>query len=251
MSTAPIHPAALPATACRPGQAPRRGFTLIELLIAVAVFAIVLAGMNGVLYGALRLRTKTTRLIDDSLPVQQSLATIKRDLQGLVAPGGVLAGPLRGGMPGSSGVIPEGVTVFVTSTGDLSDNAPWGDLQKVFYYLKDAGRNNPAGGRDLIRAVERNLLSTAQEEFTEQWLMSGVDRLRFSFFNGAAWSESWDSTTPDPVTGSTNNLPRALRVQLDFARTNRTEPARAPVQLIIPVILAAATNQAQGTGAQP
>src|SRR5947207_14101285 len=51
-----------------------RGFTLLELLIAVAVFAIVLAAINAVFYGALRLRNKTTEAIKEALPMQQALA---------------------------------------------------------------------------------------------------------------------------------------------------------------------------------
>jgi prepilin-type N-terminal cleavage/methylation domain-containing protein len=36
---------------------------LLELLIAVAIFSIVLAAINAVFYGALRLRNKTTEAI--------------------------------------------------------------------------------------------------------------------------------------------------------------------------------------------
>ena len=49
---------------------PRSGFTLLELLLAVAAFALVLAAINGVFYGALRLRNKTVAGFDDSLPLQ-------------------------------------------------------------------------------------------------------------------------------------------------------------------------------------
>src|SRR5437763_10545402 len=64
------------------------GFTLLELLIAVAIFAVVLAAINGVFYGAMRLQRSSSRSVEESLPIQQALAIIKRDLQGLVAPGG-------------------------------------------------------------------------------------------------------------------------------------------------------------------
>src|SRR5262245_28404598 len=57
-----------------------RGFTLLELLIAISVFAMVLLAINGVFYGAMRLRSKTSRMIEQSLPVQQTVAIIKRDL---------------------------------------------------------------------------------------------------------------------------------------------------------------------------
>src|SRR5947209_4512497 len=37
------------------------GFTLLELLIAVAIFAVVLAAINGVFYGAMRLHRRSRR----------------------------------------------------------------------------------------------------------------------------------------------------------------------------------------------
>src|SRR5207244_72734 len=57
---------------------PRRGFTLLELLIAVSIFAIVLAAINGVFYAAMRLQRSATRNVEESLPVQQVLTLIKR-----------------------------------------------------------------------------------------------------------------------------------------------------------------------------
>src|SRR5437773_2006618 len=74
---------------------PVRAFTLLELLIAVAIFAMVLLAINGVFYGAMRLRTKTSRMVEASLPIQQTVAILKRDLQGIVVPGGMLSGSLK------------------------------------------------------------------------------------------------------------------------------------------------------------
>ena len=48
---------------------------------------------------------------------------------------------------------------FFTSTGALSDKAPWGDIQEVFYELKAPTDRNQAG-MDLVRCVNRNLLAT-------------------------------------------------------------------------------------------
>src|SRR6266446_2649454 len=70
-------------------------FTLLELLIAVAIFSIVLTAINGVFYGAMRLQSKSARTVEESLPIQQTVAILKRDFQGIVAPGGVLGGYLQ------------------------------------------------------------------------------------------------------------------------------------------------------------
>jgi len=110
-------------------------FTLIEVLLAVAIFAIVLAAINGVFYSALRLRRKAAEAIEQSLPVQQAVAIIKRDLQGLVAPGGTLTGPLQSGVAitsssgGSSSMDQQGGTVIYTATGIIDETSPWANVQ--------------------------------------------------------------------------------------------------------------------------
>jgi len=233
-----------------------QGFTLLELLIAVSIFAIVLAAINGVFYAAMRLQRTATRAVEESLPVQEALTIIKRDLQGIVAPGATLAGPLQpstAATGNAANMVPagganmgqQGSTIFYTCTGILDDSLPFSDIQRVAYYLKPPDyRNVP--GKDLVRLVSRNLLATMQEQATEQWLMGGVERFQFSFFDGANWQDTWDSTTPDPTTSQTNNLPKAIKLQIDLA-VNYGEPRKAPVQLFVPVVVQARTNQTQTT----
>src|SRR6185295_3602218 len=72
-----------------------RGFTLIEILIAVTAFAIVLAAINTVFYAALRLRNKTALALDEALPIQQTVAIMKRDFANIVVPGGTLFGAFQ------------------------------------------------------------------------------------------------------------------------------------------------------------
>src|SRR5262249_6789820 len=55
-------------------------FTLLELLIAVSIFAMVLTAINGVFYGAMRLQKSASRTVEASLPLQQTVASLKRDL---------------------------------------------------------------------------------------------------------------------------------------------------------------------------
>ena len=70
-------------------------FTLLELLLAVLVFSIVLGAIHVVFFTAFKLRNKTADAIERSLPVQQTLAILKRDLANLVPPGGTLSGALQ------------------------------------------------------------------------------------------------------------------------------------------------------------
>src|SRR5437899_9614128 len=68
----------------------RRAFTLLELLLAVLVFSIVLTAIHVVFFSALKLRARTTEAIERALPLQQTVAIIKRDLENIVPPGGAL-----------------------------------------------------------------------------------------------------------------------------------------------------------------
>src|ERR1041384_5287195 len=72
-----------------------RAFTLLELLLAVLVFSIVLTALHVVFFSALRLRSKTADAIERALPLQQTVAIIKRDLENIVPPGGALSGQLQ------------------------------------------------------------------------------------------------------------------------------------------------------------
>jgi type II secretion system protein J len=220
------------------------GFTLIEAILALAVCAVVLVAINSVFFGALRLRAKTADAINESLPIERALSLLRRDLQNAVPPGAVLAGPLQ------SGVISGGVTMsgsedssiqIYTSTGTLSADAPWGDIQKVTYQLQ-APANQSATGKDLVRSVTRNLLPTTTEDLDEQYLASGIDNLQFSYFDGVNWLDTWDAL-------SQTNLPQAIRVSL-YLSADAGSPHPQPLQLLVPLMAQTRTNLTTTTEVQ-
>ncbi|MDB6040576.1 MAG: hypothetical protein JWM99_4417, partial [Verrucomicrobiales bacterium] len=145
-------------------------FTLIELMLALVIFAIILSAINAVFFSALHLRNKSAEAIEQSVPIQQAFDTIRRDLQGIVLPGGMMSGSLQTGV--SSNLVQDGSTQFTTSTGGLSDYEPWGKMQRVTYTLRASMNRNSIGGKDLIRSVTRNLLATAQDQPYEQLLLT-------------------------------------------------------------------------------
>jgi type II secretion system protein J len=228
-----------------------RAFTLLELLIAVVAFGIVLAAINAVFYGALRLRNKTTETLKQALPMQQALAIIKRDLSNLVVPGGQLSGVLQTTV--AADMLPGRASPdFYTSTGFIDETSPWAEVQKVCYLLADS--RDRSAGQDLIRAVTRNLLpAMAVDEPAQQWLMSGVQSLKFFYYDGTQWRDSWDSTTANTTTGLTNDVPKAIKVQVQLASNERGRPRSlsAPVELVVPIVVQGRSNQtAQASGGQ-
>ena len=220
-----------------------RGFTLIEILIAVTVFAIVLGAMSTVLFGAFRMRNAMTRTLDETRPLQQAVSSIRRDLAGIVPPGGALSGALQ--TPANGGTILPGQIspCFYTTTATLDEEAPWGEVQKVFYALTDS--TNRSGGKDLIRAVNQNLLPVMiEEQPTQQVLMSGVQNVLFFFYDGTQWRDSWDSATADPSTGQTNMLPLAIKVQIQLAAgENGRRAAPSPVEMVVALMAQSSTNK--------
>jgi hypothetical protein len=133
-----------------------------------------------------------------------------------------------------------GGTDIYTSTGIVDGTSPWANMQKVCYTLKQSTTRNGAG-KDLVRLVSRNLLPTTQEEVEEQWLMSDVAQIQFSFYDGTQWRTSWDSTSETTV------LPMAIKVQIDLAPKNADPRSQTPVQLVVPVMVQVNTNQTQTT----
>jgi general secretion pathway protein J len=222
--------------------APVQAFTLMEMLLALAVSAIVLAGIGGVFYSAVRLRERTAALVDASVPLHHALAFLRRDLRGVMPPGGVMAADFRSGAL-SGGLIQGYGLQFSTTTGVINDDAPWGDIQDVVYELRDPTERNYTGGKDLVRTVTRNLLPTTTQDATEQFLLGNVQSLEVACYDGIEWRESWDSSMGD------TNLPVAVRVRIQLAGDNAADTRSSqPIEMVVPLVTQSRTNTIASTG---
>jgi len=214
-----------------------KAFTLIEMLLAVAICAIVLVAINGVFATAVRLRDKTSEKVEEGLPINRALDILYRDLKGAVGPEGFLAGDFKCGVQatgatmGLSGEAGSAGLDFYTTTGTLSDKAPWGDLQEVFYELKAPVDRNQAG-MDLVRCINRNLLATTTQTPEMQWLMGKVQTLELDCYDGTQWRNTWDTSTGD------TNLPVAVRVRIRLAARPGEEASKAaqPLEMVVPLV---------------
>jgi type II secretion system protein J len=207
-------------------------FTLLELLVAVSIFAVVLGAITTVFYSALRLRNKTAARFDEILPVQHALTIIQRDLAGLVAPGGTLGGNFQ--TPTTTATVgSQNAFTFATATASIDDVQPWSEVQKISYYLD--GNPTSTGGRDLFRGVTRNLLPSIDSLPDGQWLLGNVKNLTWSFYDGSAWKDSWDSTTQ-------TNLPKVVKLQIDLVGSDISSPTPPALEVVVPVIVTARTN---------
>jgi len=214
------------------------GFTLVEMILAIGVAAIVLVAVNAVLFTSLHLRQVTTDVVDAATPVDQTFTFMRRDLQCVVTPTNgttkVISGSFRTGTVTSTG-IPEPVAAeMFTATGALSDSAPWADIQRVTYELKNS--TTISGQRDLYRSVTRNLLSVNTPDVKDQLMLNGVETVKFSCFDGIRWNETWDTSDPTSVN---TNLPLAVRVEIKLAGS---DTMTEPIQLVVPIDAVVRTN---------
>jgi len=222
----------------------KRGFTLLEILLALAISAIVLAGIGTVFYGAIHLRDRTEAAIEASVPITQALTIIRRDLLGALPPGGSgsyysLAGDFRANAAGTG----SGRLQIFTTTGVLNDNDPWSDVQEVIYELHDPIPRGNGSGRDLTRVVVRNVLATAQPDTAERVVLSNVRSAEFECYDGMNWQTSWDTSA-----GNTN-LPTAIKVRLTMASDGGANlMGQQPYELIVPLVAQSRTNQVQSSG---
>lgn len=235
----------------------------MELLIAVTAFAIVLAAINSIFYGALRLRNKTTQSFDDALPLQHTLELMRKDIANLLPPGGTLSGQLQtspgtgigsglnsgntAGTSASSMALLAAATrpgqsspEFHTTGGTLDETSPWAEAQKVSYYLVQS--TNGSVGRDLVRSVTRNLLPSFQDQPAQIPVLSGVESIYFQFHDGVQWKDIWDSATE-----TTTRLPVAIKVQINLAVEERGRQQLPPIEMVVPVLAYGGTNSTSST----
>jgi type II secretion system protein J len=223
-----------------------KAFTLIEMLLAVAICAIVLLAINGVFATAVHLRDKTSEAVEETLPVNRALEILYRDLKGAVGPGGFLAGDFRCGVQatgatmGLSGEAGSAGLDFYTSTGAITDEVPWGDLQEVFYELKAPSDRNRTG-MDLVRCINRNLLATTTQVPEIQWLMGSVQTLEFECYGGTQWRNTWDTSAGD------TNLPLVVRVRVQLVpRPDEKAGNLQPVEMLVPLVSQTRTGVTSG-----
>lgn len=208
------------------------------MILAIGIAALVLIVVNVVLFTALHLRDATADMVDAESPVDSAVTFLERDLQCCVTPTNgttkVLSGGFRVGTITSAGVSEPVAIEMFTATGALSDSEPWGDIQRVTYELKNS-TDPSVPGKDLYRSVFRNLLTVSTPVADDQFMLSGVDSIKFSCYDGAQWQDAWDTTS---ATAVNTNLPVAVRVDIQMAGN----PSAQPVEIVMPIDSVSRTN---------
>jgi len=226
------------------GRRGSAGFTLIEVLAATAMFAVLVGALYPVFHTAMRMREKAADVMEETLPRHYAAEVMKRDLRQVVAPVGILAGAFIGEKE-EDGTCRRDRLEFHTASGAVGSKEPWGDVQRVAYYLAEspvsvsenkATENTEA--YELVRAVTRNLLASTEEDPKEERLLKGVLSLAFAYYDGEVWQDSWDSTTVE------NETPAAVRARIEFAPAAGNGREASPIEMVVlPIAAKALTTE--------
>ena len=219
----------------------QKAFTLIEMILAIGVAAIVLISANAAFFAAMNRHSDATAMVDEASPVDSAVTFLKRDLECCVTPTNgttkLLSGGFRAGNQLMSAGVSDPVAVeMYTTTGALSSSQPWGEIQRVTYELKNPAAASASGnGKDLYRSVLRNMLTSSTPTVEEQFMLGGVANIKFSCYDGAAWQDTWDTTS---LTAVNTNLPLAVKVDIQMSGSASSQP----VEIVVPLDAVVRTN---------
>jgi len=191
-----------------------RAFTLLELLVATAIFALLIAALYAALFGGVRLRETAWKDFEAGVDRDQVGHILADDLNHIVVPAGILAGPLLGQTATNDRERADRLE-FYSTTGAVTEKEPWGEIQKIEYFLEESTDDTDGEGYDFVRRVQRDLLATVVEQDDvpgPEWrLLSGVTALTIQYYDGLQWVDSWDTTTVE------NENPEGISLRLDLA----------------------------------
>jgi len=231
-------------------SSPHAGFTLVEILLASVVAVMILTAIYEVFQQATRLRDGAVARLRDTQLRTRTATIIRNDLRNALVSGGIFASLVEGDSSNTDGLNSElpGYLKFTTTTGKDEDNALYGDVQEVEYYVvKSSGTSitsGTTGAGSLVRAVTRDLLQNDQPLTQEQEILPDVTSLQVSFFDGSDWQTSWNYNTADSgadsgatstsgSSGQVETLPEAIKVDVELAPATATEAPPPPIEIMV------------------
>lgn len=206
----------------------------MEVMFATMAFALILLVMQMTFSGALGLRNRMQKRVDQQSALTLAMSIMKRDLENMIVTGGLMAEGIFCGEMGSPD-MPNDQLEFYSTTAVVSDQLPWGDVQKVGYLLGvDPMQTVTTNlGQALMRMSRNALPLEANEEAPVETLMlDNVRSLQFEFFDGLEWLQTWDSTVNEPA------VPLAVRAMVEVFTDNPNPTGRQTRiwEVLVPIL---------------
>ena len=190
-----------------------KGFTLLEVLLAIVITALIGLGSWQLLNSAIRTNELTHARLEELKQLQKAMFFVARDFQQL------LARSIRdeyGDLLPALSTRNEFYALEFTRSGwrnPLQD--PRSELQRVAYELDQEGW--------LVRHYWPVLDRAQDTEPRSRKLLKGAKEVRFAFLNeSGSWVDEWppelDGEEPSDALKKYNQLPKALRIELEHPR---------------------------------
>lgn len=182
----------------------QRGFTLLEMLIAMSLMAMLAASLYASLRIAFNGRTAADRNLEPVRRAAAAMEMLRADLEAAVVPSGLLAAGFLGETADDGGDAVDAL-LFHARARDQSGYVPPSPILQIQVGM---AQDEGTGERVLLRRTTANLLAPEEEDPLDEVLCRRVRAFDTAFYDGTAWSESWDSTAQDNV------LPLAVEVSI-------------------------------------
>lgn len=207
------------------------GFTLLELMIALGILAIIMvviaSSFNAVAHSKTHAEDRLTLNREGRATMWQMSNEIRGAIQTPMAISHVVfvgTGQMRGGLPEDS------LTLSSLNAGHRRSITSFGAEELVSYNL--APNPDRRGWFILTRSQMSGLLAGGGSDAAPVVLADNVISLHLRYFNGNAWTESWDSS----ALPRNQQLPIAVSIDLQLAGNNgRVFPFST--QVVLPMAL--------------
>jgi type II secretion system protein J len=190
----------------------RPGFTLLEVVLAVTLTVGLLIGLFRFYGHATRVKAVVTAEVEQVSAVRAVMQLLTRELRSAH-----VVRTLGQGIDGGTGrirvataTLPSGAVWIEQGMTETSPLPPQHDLQIVGYRLRYVETEE---GDLIVAGLERTCQTLLTPRETEEGRQIDVDLLtphvrflRLRYWNGAAWTESWQA----------NDLPAAVEIVLGF-----------------------------------
>ena len=184
-----------------------RAFTLLELLVAMTLMIVTAACLYTALYTGFRAKRSALLAVEPTLLAINAIELIKQDINGVLPPGGTLAGAFLGtDARDTDGADADSLEYYTTHIYTDNDYLA-GGLGKIELALEQDS-DNVHESYQLMRRVTTNLLSPRTIDPEQQVLCRNVKSLNLRYFDGDSWLDEWDSTA------DANSLPLAMEIDI-------------------------------------
>lgn len=207
----------------------KRAFTLIEMIMALSATALILTAIYGVFSKAIHLRDDATERTRAARVQARAATIIRNDLRNARISGGELAAILQGSQEAPTSSF-RGYLKFTTTTARGDDVQLAGDLQQVEYFIAADAESADRRAGVLVRALDRNLLAPVREEPPQEPLLTGVESMEVTFYDGQSWQDTWEVKPEDDP----KVLPEAVRVTIRQAVESPATGKPPLVDVIVP-----------------